>query len=116
MPWSLIPVVFVTMLLMLPSCASGPSSQIIDSTDQTVRAFAKTFPFPLEVRDGSCSLQAELITLRAFAILGEGFVPGEEVSTDSESGGEVLTGLKTVSNEGKLPIILVDPGVKGTRG
>jgi hypothetical protein len=94
-----------------------PYEYALISTDQAVRGFAKTFPFPLEARDGSCQLHAERIyPSRAVAIEGKGFVPGEKVSTMSESSGEVLPSTETVSDEGELAVHIVDPGVIGRRG
>ena len=72
------------------------------SADHTVHAFAKTMPFPLEVKEGRCRLWAEMITTEAFSFSGEGFEPGEELTYISRSCDEVLRGKIRVSRDGRF--------------
>ncbi len=86
------------------------------STDETVKAFAATTPFPIEARNGPCHVWVQRIDDQglAFAVQGEGFEAGEEVASTSRSNGEVLSGKQKVEDNGALGTILL-PGVKGKR-
>ncbi len=85
------------------------------STDQTVRAFAKAVPFPIEARDGRCLLWLELISPEGntFYVSGEGFQPGEWVTGVSRSEGEIRERKVKVSSDGTLPSWYLQPAVVG---
>ncbi len=98
--------------LSAPSYAKGePYEVALISTDQTIKAFAKAIPFPIEVKEGRCRLWLELIspTGEAFALQGEGFEPNEEVTTVSRSNGEVIQGKQKVLPDGRLPANILAP-------
>ncbi len=90
----------------------------IISTDQTVRAFTRVIPFPIESRsnNGSCRLSVEMITPRAtsFGITGEGFEPNEMITTRSQSNNEILDAKHQASKDGKFIVILF-PAVIGQK-
>jgi hypothetical protein len=81
-----------------------PFDVALVSTDETIKAYAKVIPFPIEAEEGRCRLWVELASPKAdgFLIQGEGFEPDEEVTTTSRSNGEVLEGTHKVPPDGKL--------------
>jgi len=85
------------------------------STDETVKAFAKAFPFPIEARDGSCHLWMELVTTDgdSFAVYGDGFDASDHVTYISTSGSEIIRGENVISSGGTLPPTIVSPAVVG---
>jgi hypothetical protein len=89
---------------------------MVASADQSVKAFAEVFPFPLEARDGPCHLWAELIPDsqgRSFAFHGDGFPPGAKVVMSSRSGGEIQNRTINASANGSLPPTIISPAVAG---
>lgn len=52
---------------------------------------------------------------RLFAIIGEGFKPGEQVTTISSSDTEVIRNEKSALSDGRIAAI-IDPGVIGKTG
>jgi hypothetical protein len=89
---------------------------MVASVDQSIKAFAEAFPFPLEARDGSCHLWAELIPDsqgRRFAFHGDGFPPGAKVVMSSRSGGEIQNRTINASNSGSLPPTIISPAAAG---
>ena len=84
-----------------------PLEAMVISTDQTVKAFAKAIPFPIEAKEGRCRLWLELASRKGglFMVFAEGFEPEEEVATVSRSNGEVLQQKIKASGDGKLPPI-----------
>ncbi len=95
----------------------APLRMIVISTDQTVKAFAEVYPFPIEANDGSCRLWVELISTQgtAFAIYGEGFGVEEEVTASSRSDGEIIRKTQQASPDGTLPVVIIAPAVVGKR-
>jgi len=75
------------------------------SADRAIRLFAKTIPYPISARDGTCAVSLELVSQRGdrFLALGSGFIPGDEVSIESRYSGRVVQKRKQVSHEGMLP-------------
>jgi hypothetical protein len=75
------------------------------SADRALRAFAKVIPHPITARDGPCTISLELISHRGdrFMASGAGFVPGEEVLTESRYAGRVMQKRQRISPEGLLP-------------
>ena len=90
----------------------------VTSEDGTVKTYAKVFPAPLEAKHLSCRLWAERITSDSmgYAIFGEGFVPGEIVQDISRSGNEVMQDTYRIDDKGRLPRIIMLPGVIGKKG
>jgi len=81
------------------------------SQDKSVKGFVHFAPFPIEAFDKSCHVWLELIVPgRVFSVDGEGFVPGESVTTISTSGREKLSGELVVAEDGKLPVSIVIAG------
>lgn len=79
------------------------------SADETVRAYVKAIPFPLEARGpGRMRVWAELASARgdAWLVSGEGFEPGEEVNTVIMSGDEVHLDVVVASPVGTFSRVL----------
>ena len=107
---------FKEVKLSLSDFAKGePIEYALISTDQTIQAFtARVVPFPIETKDGECLLSVQLGSRRGdlFLVMGQGFPPDGEVTTESRSSGEVLKGKSRLSPDGKFATI-VTPAVKG---
>jgi len=86
------------------------------STDESTRANALAFPFPLQSSDGTCRLRLELVSWNAFAAWSEGFEPGDTLQTISRSGNEILSDSMTVLADSTPAPVIISPGVKGKRG
>lgn len=90
------------------------------STDETVKAFTRVIPFPIEAKEGSCRLSVELVENRGdlFGIWVEGFEPDEEITTVSKFGDQVIDEgkLKVPSEEGKFLIFLLPSVIGGRSG
>jgi hypothetical protein len=91
-----------------------PLSLAVVSTDGAVKAFVTAYPFPIQVRDGNCSLTVELKDHQghSFMIHGEGFDQGEEIKFAATSGKEEIHGTQQASPQGEISHLLL-PGVKG---
>ncbi|MGC1620453.1 MAG: hypothetical protein WA765_18325 [Candidatus Acidiferrum sp.] len=76
------------------------------STDGTVRAYARAYPFPIQTQDGKCTLNVELENTKftSFVIRGAGFEPGESVLTSSSFGKDATTGTQEASAQGELAV------------
>ena len=85
------------------------------SADRAIRLFAKTTPYPLTARDGTCRVSLELVSQRGdrFLVSGSGFIPGDEVVTESRYAGRVVQKQKRVSPEGRLPLDAISHGARG---
>lgn len=83
----------------------------VTSADGTILAQTTFIPFPLEARQGRCRIWLQLMsrTGAVFLAQGEGFDPGEEVTTVSRSNGEVIRGKAKTDAEGKLGLTLLAP-------
>jgi len=92
-----------------------PVRMAVISTDQTIKAYARAYPLPIEATDNRCHLWVELLapTGKSFLIQGEGFEPGEEVTTLSTSGSEVIRKTQTVLADGTLDPATALPAVVG---
>ena len=77
----------------------------IASDDHKVAAFARVVPYPIAMRDGSCSLSLELISLHGnrFVATGAGFMPGEEVAIESHASGSIMRKRERIDADGRLP-------------
>jgi len=107
------------ILLQAIDFAKGQPYEVgLISTDQTIKAFAKKIPFPLEARGygGPCRLTMEIVSPdgHAFAVYGEGFDRNEEIETESQSDGGVLKSKNKTSEDGTFVAILL-PAVVGKK-
>lgn len=105
--------------LTFPAWGFAPSEPYrfaLISTDETIRAYATAYPWPVEATSGTCHLLVGLVRRNEFAIHGEGFQPGEEVHTMSLSGQQVIEGTARADSAGRLPVALVLPAVVGKAG
>lgn len=96
-----------------------PIDYALISTDQTVRVYAQLTPFPLEAKsEGGCKLSMTLLSpnLRTFVITGEGFKPGETVTTISKSDSEIIEKEGIALGDGRINTFIIDPGVVGKTG
>jgi hypothetical protein len=84
----------------------------IASEDHKIAAFARVVPYPIEARDGACSISLELISLHGgrFIALGDGFPPGEDVDIESRASGTVSRRRERVPADGRLPLDVVTHG------
>ena len=75
------------------------------SVDRKLQAFAKAIPYPITASDGQCSVSLELVSHRGekFLAAGSGFLPGDEVITESRYAGRVIEKRVRTSAEGSLP-------------
>lgn len=89
-----------------------PLNLAVVSTDGAVKVFASAYPFPIQARDGNCSLTVELedTSGNMFVIRGDGFEPGETVKTSSTW--EPEAGSQHASPEGKFHAA-IRPAMKG---
>jgi hypothetical protein len=85
------------------------------SADRAFRAFAKVIPYPITARDGTCTISIELISQRGdrFIVSGNGFMPGEEVTTESRYSGRVIQNHLRISTDGLLPPSNISHGASG---
>lgn len=95
-----------------------PIEYAVISIDETVRAYTRIIPFPLEAKSNKgCQLAMSLVSpdLTNFAINAEGFGKGEVVQTTSRSGQETLVSKITASDDGGF-VVIIAPGVVGQTG
>jgi hypothetical protein len=81
-----------------------PVDFAIVSTDGTVRAYARAYPFPIQAQDGKCTLNVELENTKftSFVIRGSGFEPCENVTTSSSFGKDLTPGTQPASASGEF--------------
>jgi len=81
-----------------------PVDFAIVSTDGTVRAYARAYPFPIQAQDGKCTLNVELENTKftSFVLRGAGFEPGEKVTTSSSFGKDQAAGTQLASESGEF--------------
>lgn len=93
-----------------------PVDAALISSDQSVRAFAGTVPFPIRAQDGGCSLSLRILTkdVNSFQVMLEGFQPGEDLRTISRFESDVLEDHLVVPAEGKISV-QVSPKATGKR-
>jgi hypothetical protein len=74
------------------------------SVDRKLQAFAKGIPYPITANAGECTVSLELVSHRGekFLASGHGFVPGEEVTTESRYAERVSVRRERISPDGKL--------------
>jgi hypothetical protein len=75
------------------------------SLDRKLQAFAKAIPHPASARDGTCEIALQLVSHRRdkFLASGSGFVPGDNLLTESRYAGRVIEKRVRISAEGLLP-------------
>lgn len=75
------------------------------SLDRKLQAFAKAIPHPASARDGTCEIALQLVSHRGdkFLASGSGFVPGDNLLTESRYAGRVIEKRVRISAEGLLP-------------
>jgi hypothetical protein len=75
------------------------------SVDRKLQAFVKAIPHPISVRDGTCEIALQLVSHRGekFLASGSGFVPGDNLLTESRYAGRVIEKRVRISAEGLLP-------------
>jgi hypothetical protein len=95
-----------------------PFDMAIFSTDHSIRAFAKVYPFPIEAKDGACHLVAEATRedFRQFRIYGEGFSAGENVATEMNVEGETVQGHERIDADGRFEKLLDLRKKRGSSG
>jgi hypothetical protein len=100
-----------TQIILLPGgYARGAAWQVaLVSVDRTLKAFAGVIPHPIIGRDGSCTVQLELVSYRGdhFVATGSGFASGDEVITESRYSGRVVEKRQRISSEGLLPLDVI---------
>ena len=92
-----------------------PYRMALIAADKTIAVFAKVIPFPIEAESSSgCRLIVELVGSdgQIFSVKGKGFVPGEEVSFESQSLEEELKLVRRASIKGTFDFIYA-PAVIG---
>jgi hypothetical protein len=82
------------------------------SDDHQITAFAKVIPHPIVVKDGTCKLSLELISLHGnrFVAFGEGFEASEDVQIELRAGDRVTRKTQRASADGELPLDVVSHG------
>jgi hypothetical protein len=88
------------------------------SADRAFRAFAKAIPHPISGRDGNCTVLLELVSQRGdrFIATGAGFVPGDDVITESRYSGRVIQKRQRISADRLLPPDLITLGARDNDG
>jgi hypothetical protein len=88
----------------------------IVSVDQTLKAFAKTIPYPITASDGACSVSLELVSQRGerFLASGVGFFPGEQVVIESQYSGRVTSKRERVAAPGTLSPDVISHAATGS--
>lgn len=92
-----------------------PCSVGLISTDGSIKAFAKVYPFPLQASDGPCHLTLEMLTSdgKTFGVIGRGFPPNRVVESVSQSGSEVIRGQQQVNKNGDFGAVVLPANVSG---
>ena len=81
------------------------------SADGQQKAFVETIPFPIEIEDKGCRLHAERLSENAdtWAIVGEGFKPGESVHYALKGPGNSSEGDAKLTDKGGLAFMISPP-------
>jgi len=91
-----------------------PRRFVLTGSDKKPVALGEAVPFPAVGRDNECTIEAVILRPNASAVLliGQGFVPGEEVKRLSTSSGETVGGTSKADTNGRV-LSLDLPFVKG---
>jgi hypothetical protein len=86
------------------------------SVDRKLQAFAKAIPHPISARDGACEIALQLVSHRGekFLASGSGFVPRDNLLTESRYAGRVIEKRVRISAEGLLPPQVLLHGAVGS--
>jgi hypothetical protein len=86
------------------------------SADRAIRLFAKTIPYPITARDGSCAVSLELVSQRGdrFVATGVGFVPGDDVIIESRYSGRFIQRRQRISPDGLFLPDSISHGAPGS--
>jgi hypothetical protein len=81
-----------------------PVNFALVSTDGTVRAYARAYPFPIQAQDGKCTLYVEVDNskLTTFVIRGVDFEPNDNIKTSSSFGKDATEGKQQASPQGEF--------------
>jgi hypothetical protein len=88
------------------------------SGDYSVKAFARAVPFPLEGTDSGCLLTVQPVDKdgKFYALHGQGFQAGENVSTEARSDGEVINDKAKAAADGMFEVLLAPRTINKTAG
>jgi len=102
------------LLLTVSGMTGQPRRFVLTGTDKKPIALGEAVPFPAVGKDSECTVEAVMLRPNASVVLliGEGFVPGEEIKRLSLSSGETTGGSSKADTNGRV-LSLVLPYVKG---
>ncbi len=92
-----------------------PVMMAIISGDDSIKLVTRVVPFPIQADTGPCRITGELVVLTengpGYAFVGQGFAPGDEVSTIARFGDWVAEGMVEVESNGVYgEMFFPDPG------
>ena len=102
------------LLLRVSGMIGQPRRFVLTGSDKKPIALGEAVPFPALGSDNQCTLEAVILRPNASVVLviGQGFVPGEDVRRVSTSSGETTGGSSKADSNGRV-LSLVLPFVKG---
>jgi len=105
------------LLLRVSGMIGQPRRFVLTGTDKKPVALGEAVPFPAVGKDHECTVEAVILRPNASVtlLIGQGFVPGEEVKRISSSRGETAEGRSKADDNGRV-LALDLPFVKGYEG
>ena len=102
------------LLLRVTGMIGQPRRFVLTGSDKKPIALGEAVPFPAIGTVSQCTVEAVLLRTNASVVLliGQGFVPGEDVKRISKSSGETIEGNSKADSNGRV-LSLVLPFVKG---
>lgn len=102
------------LLLRVSGMIGQPRRFVLTGTDKKPFALGEAVPFPAVGKDNQCTVEAVILRPNASVVLliGQGFVPGEEVKRLSTSSGETAGGSSKADTNGGVFSLLL-PFAKG---
>jgi len=102
------------LFLRVTGMIGQPRRYVLADSDKNLVAAGEAVPFPAIGRDNQCTAEAVILQPNASLVLmiGEGFVPREEVKKVSVSNGETVRGSSKADSDGRV-LSLILPFVKG---
>jgi hypothetical protein len=102
------------LLLRVSGMSGQPRRFVLTGIDKKPLALGEAVPFPAVGKDNACMVEAVILRPNASVVLliGQGFVPREEVKRLSTSSGETVRGSSKADANGRV-LSLVLPFVKG---
>jgi hypothetical protein len=102
------------LLIRVTGMIGQPRRFVLTASDKKPVALGEAVPFPGLGKDNECTVEAVILRPNASAVLliGQGFVPGEEVKRLSTSNGETIGGSSKADARGRV-LALDLPFVKG---